>query len=173
MKLKIDEKSKIILPARHKKVSKLCEIRLAKELRQEDIAIKLGCTKSLYAQFERGGQSFNNEQIDIIKNIFNLKSPKKIFKIVNDRYFCLPSQNKYYTSKLLRKRVEKKLSQEEAAKGINISRATYNRIERGHNKIKRDKAYALCEMLSTDMNVLFVSNNNDDLLSVKLSSSKK
>lgn len=172
--------SKKTLPSRHKKVSKLCELRLKKNLTQEDIALDLGCTKSLYAQFERGVQSFNDDQLKIIKDKLGIKSNFKIFRTLKiksgdnkiNRHYCLSSDQKYYVSLLAKKRIEKNKTQEFMAKEINLSRATYIKIEKGVLKINKEVASKLADKLNVKLNGIFVPNYENNLLSVKFRLSK-
>lgn len=54
--------------------SKIKSIRLAKKLKQEDIAIKLGMSKANYSRIEKGDITLSPEKLEILQSVFNMTS---------------------------------------------------------------------------------------------------
>ncbi|WP_162428184.1 helix-turn-helix domain-containing protein [Pontibacter pudoricolor] len=54
--------------------SKIKSIRLAKNLKQEDIAIKLGMSKANYSRIEKGDITLSPEKLEILQSVFNMTS---------------------------------------------------------------------------------------------------
>lgn len=143
---------------------KLKELRIQKGITQKDIAIITGHQQTLVSKWELGEREPSFESLKKISKFFNVSidtllgnnfeySVKQINKTNNELYL--------HNLKFLRK--EKKLTQAQVAREINISQQTYANYENNKTEAPYDIIKKLANLYSCSIDELLNFNNNKNI----------
>ncbi|MCI8671154.1 MAG: helix-turn-helix transcriptional regulator [Bacilli bacterium] len=132
---------------------RLTELRENKNKKQYEIADVIGIYKGVYNEYEREYTIIPIKHLSTLCNYFNV-SIDYIFSFSDiPNYKNAKSINKEISKKRLKElRKDNKITQEQLAKQLNISRTTITEYERGTNIIATPFLYEICKtyLISAD-----------------------
>lgn len=123
----------------------LQNVRLEHKLTQENIAMKLNITRSVYAKYESGYELIPLKHLISFANHFNI-SIDYILGLTSEKIH-IPSNNDYsiITKRLKEFRKEQKLTQEKLAKLLNTNKSVICNYEKGRYMIATPFLYTICK----------------------------
>ncbi|MDD2494525.1 MAG: helix-turn-helix transcriptional regulator [Tissierellia bacterium] len=135
---------------------RLKDLREDKEFKQDEMASKLNCKRSTYANWENGTIIIPLDIADELSILYNV-SLSYVLELSNDRNINYKQKKidyKFLRAKLLSLKIENKHTYEIIADYIRTARSTCYRYFNGFLSIPTDKLILLCNLYKIDIDEL-------------------